>query len=106
VVTANRVKKLEVIGKLPFSLLSTRSFPSDDSPAKFARESPGTGVAPKLSRPEIVGLVMTRVAEPDATQMERFHAVVSRVVERVESGTGNDFFVEWADAIGNIEFHK
>jgi hypothetical protein len=32
--------------------------------------------------------------------------VVSRVVERVESGKTDDFFLEWADAIRNIEFGK
>lgn len=97
--------KIEVIGGLPFLLLSSKYFPNIDSIKMFATNQLHIPIPRgNKSRHELIGIIISEIAKFDPEQMNKLKAVIAKVLGKVEKGEVKDFFREWDKAIGALEF--
>lgn len=98
--------KTQIIGGLPKVLLSEKYFPYNLDIDSFARIHLGIKIPHpnKKSRPELIGIVVTKVAEMKPKELSNFNKILNRVLKRVDRGKVDDFFLEWEKTIQNIKF--
>ncbi len=98
--------KNEIIGGLPKVFLSKKYFPKNLDIDAFARRHLSIHIPQphKKSRPELIGIVITKVAELKPEELNSFNKVLKEVLARVDEGKVDDFFLEWEKAIHNLKF--
>ncbi len=100
--------KVELIGGLPSILLSKKYFPRNEIIAEFAKKNLSIDIrhAGKRSRPEIIGLVITGIAQMESNNAIKIKEAINQILGKFERGEIKDFFSEWDKAIKNIEFRR
>ena len=98
--------KNEIIGGLPRVFLSKKYFPQNLDIDAFAKKHIGIQISQpnKKSRPELIGIVLTKVAEMKPDELYNFNKVLNKVLARVDEGKVDNFFLEWEKAIHNLKF--
>lgn len=98
--------KNEIIGGLPRVFLSKNYFSKNLDIDAFAKRHLGIQIPQpnKKSRPELIGIVVTKVAEMKPDELYNFNKVLNKVLARVDEGKVDDFFLEWEKAIQNLKF--
>lgn len=98
--------KIDIIGGLPFLLLSKKYFKDRRSIAIFAEKYlniPSKRLLQrKRSTRELIGLIVTEVAEMEPKRLSEFRKTLARVLGKVEKGEVEDFFTEWDEAIKSL----
>jgi len=96
--------KMQLIGKLPMILLSTEYFPDNETLINFSEKSLGL-IMPKghRSRKEIIGIIVTEVAQLNPKRIEEFRRITDQVMGKKPKGQ-RSFFEEWDKAIKEMQF--
>jgi len=99
--------KFSLIGKLPTVLLSKKYFPDNKALIDFAKTSLELPISirRKRSRREIIGIIITEVANLDPRKISDFRKVLDKVLSKRPS-TRESFFKEWERAIKSISFRR
>ncbi len=98
--------KNKIIGGLPKVFLSKKWFPQNLDIDDFAKRHLGINIPnpEKKSRPELIGIVITKVAKLDSRELYNFNRVLNTVLVKVDAGEVDDFFLEWEKAIRDLKF--
>ena len=100
-------KKIDIIGGLPFLLLSKKYFNTTNDIKNFSIKYLNFKI-PKgnKSRPEIIGIIVTHVVGLPKSDTEEFRSVLNEVIYRAQKGTISDVFLEWEKTIKSLKFRK
>lgn len=95
--------KTEVIGKMPFALLNKKYFPNANSLYDFANTLEIKIPAGNKSRNEIIGIIITGVADMNDLQMGKLRIALDKTFGRTKNGEVSTFIKEWEDVIKNLD---
>lgn len=100
----NKDKK-ELIGKLPFILMETKYFNSNQEIVSFA-EKININIPTnweKRSKEEIIGRIVVSVSKFEPNKLEKLNRILNEILGRVEQGVVSDFFLEWDRVIKKMK---
>lgn len=98
--------KVEVIGALPFLLLSKEYFPTNDSVARFAKENGIRIPKGHKTRPELIGFIVIGIAELQPASLSRLNKALRQVLRKAQRHEIGNFLSEWDRAIRGLEFRE